>query len=165
MFRSMNHAYLLIGGNIGDRIENLRKTRGLIAVNCGDILLESSIFETSAWGKTDQADFLNQALLVETELMPTLLLNKILQIEQELGRFRGEKFGPRIIDIDIILFNNEVIDLPHLTIPHPHMQNRRFVMAPMAEIAHELVHPRLGKNMSELLEECPDTLAVDKKTF
>jgi 2-amino-4-hydroxy-6-hydroxymethyldihydropteridine diphosphokinase len=164
MFRSMNHAYLLIGGNIGDRIENLRKTRAIIAAVCGPILLESSIFETSPWGKTDQADFLNQALWVETALAPTLLLEKILGIEQELGRFRAEKFGPRIIDIDIIFYNDEVLVLPSLTIPHPHMQNRRFVMAPMAEIAPGLVHPLLRKNMTELLEECPDTLAVDKKT-
>jgi 2-amino-4-hydroxy-6-hydroxymethyldihydropteridine diphosphokinase len=87
-----------------------------------------------------------------------------LGIEQELGRFRVEKFGPRIIDIDIIFYNDEVLVLPSLTIPHPHMQNRRFVMAPMAEIAPGLVHPLLRKNMTELLEECPDTLAVDKKT-
>jgi 2-amino-4-hydroxy-6-hydroxymethyldihydropteridine diphosphokinase len=161
----MNKAYLLIGGNIGDRIKNLRKTRGLIASVCGRIILESSIFETSAWGKTDQPDFLNQALLVDTGLSPTALLEKILDIEQQLGRFRGEKFGPRIIDIDIMMYNDEIIDLPSLSVPHPHMQNRRFVMAPMAEIAPALIHPRLGKNMLELLEECPDKLAVDKKTF
>ncbi len=164
MFRSMNYAYLLIGGNIGDRIENLRKTRAFIARSCGRILRESAIYETSAWGKTDQADFLNQALRVETELTPTLLLWKILEIEQELGRFRGEKFGPRIIDIDIILYNSEIINLPSLTVPHPHMQNRRFVMAPMAEIAPSIVHPILGKTMAELLMVCPDQLAVDKKT-
>lgn len=164
MFRSMNHAYLLIGGNIGNRTENLSKTRALIGSRCGQILKESSVFETSAWGKTDQPDFLNQALLVETTHPATVLLNTVLGIERELGRFRAEKFGPRTIDIDIILFNNDIIHLPQLSIPHPNMQDRRFVMAPMAEIAPDLVHPVLEKTMLELLRDCPDQLPVNKKT-
>jgi 2-amino-4-hydroxy-6-hydroxymethyldihydropteridine diphosphokinase len=160
----MNHAYLLIGGNIGDRTENLSKTRALIRSHCGQIPKKSSIFETSAWGKTDQPDFLNQALLVETPLSPTALLDAVLGIERQLGRFRAEKFGPRTIDIDIILYNADIIQLPQLSIPHPHMQVRRFVMAPMAEIAPDLVHPTLGKTMLELLMDCPDQLPVNKKT-
>jgi 2-amino-4-hydroxy-6-hydroxymethyldihydropteridine diphosphokinase len=163
IFRSMNSAYLLIGGNMGDRFENLDKTRALISGDCGDIVKQSSVFETSAWGKTDQPDFLNQALELETALQAGDLLKSLLAIEQKMGRFRGEKYGPRIIDIDIILFNREIIDLPHLKVPHPQMQNRRFVLAPMAEIAPRLVHPVSGKTMTQLLADCPDGLAVNKK--
>jgi 2-amino-4-hydroxy-6-hydroxymethyldihydropteridine diphosphokinase len=80
-----------------------------------------------------------------------------------MGRFRNVKYGPRTMDIDIILFNEEVIELPHLKVPHPEMQNRRFVLAPLAEIAGMIVHPVLGKNILQLLAECPDPLPVDKK--
>ncbi|HLO79719.1 MAG TPA: 2-amino-4-hydroxy-6-hydroxymethyldihydropteridine diphosphokinase [Chitinophagaceae bacterium] len=159
----MNSAYLLIGGNMGERLENLDKTRTLLSGSCGTIVKQSSVFETSAWGKTDQPDFLNQALLVETSLSPEVLLKQLLGIEQVMGRYRGEKYGPRIIDIDIIFFNQEIIDLPDLKIPHPRMQNRRFVLAPLAEMAPGFIHPVLGKSMARLLEECTDELAVNKK--
>lgn len=163
IFRSMNRAYLLIGGNMGDRFENLDKTRVLISGACGTIVKQSSVFETSAWGKTDQPDFLNQALELETALNARDLLKVLLATEQKMGRFRGEKYGPRIIDIDILLFNREIIDLPELKVPHPQMQNRRFALTPMAEIAPELIHPVLGKTMTRLLADCPDKLAVNKK--
>ena len=159
----MNRAYLLIGGNMGDRFENLDKTRELISGSCGSIILSSSVFETAAWGKTDQPDFLNQALLLETSLSAVDLLRSLLAIEQKMGRFRGEKYGPRIIDIDMIFFNDDIVDLPDLKIPHPQMQNRRFVLTPLAEIAPNLVHPVLGRSMTQLLSECPDQLAVNKK--
>ena len=159
----MNRAYLLIGGNMGDRFENLDKTRELISGSCGSIILSSSVFETAAWGKTDQPDFLNQALLLETPLSAVDLLRSLLAIEQKMGRFRGEKYGPRIIDIDMIFFNDDIVDLPDLKIPHPQMQNRRFVLTPLAEIAPNLVHPVLGRSMTQLLSECPDQLAVNKK--
>jgi 2-amino-4-hydroxy-6-hydroxymethyldihydropteridine diphosphokinase len=159
----MNRAYLLIGGNMGERCENLEKTKILISEQCGSIVKQSSIYETAAWGKTNQHDFLNQALLLETDLGPVPLLSTLLAIEQKMGRYRLEKYGPRIIDIDIILYNQDIIDLPDLKIPHPQMQNRMFVMAPLTEIAPAIVHPILGKSMKELLSECPDTLAVYKK--
>jgi 2-amino-4-hydroxy-6-hydroxymethyldihydropteridine diphosphokinase len=159
----MNLAYLLIGGNMGDRFENLDKTRELISGSCGSIIRSSSVFETAAWGKTDQPDFLNQALLLETSLSAMDLLRSLLAVEQKMGRFRGEKYGPRIIDIDMIFFNDEIVDLPDLKIPHPQMQNRRFVLTPLAEIAPSLVHPVLGRSMTQLLSECPDQLAVNKK--
>jgi 2-amino-4-hydroxy-6-hydroxymethyldihydropteridine diphosphokinase len=159
----MNLAYLLIGGNMGDRLKNLDKTRELISGSCGSIIRSSSVFETAAWGKTDQPDFLNQALLLETSLSAIDLLRSLLAVEQKMGRFRGEKYGPRIIDIDMIFFNDDIVDLPDLKIPHPQMQNRRFVLTPLAEIAPNLVHPVLGRSMTQLLSECPDQLAVNKK--
>ena len=148
---------------MGDRFENLDKTRELISGSCGSIILSSSVFETAAWGKTDQPDFLNQALLLETPLSAVDLLRSLLAIEQKMGRFRGEKYGPRIIDIDMIFFNDDIVDLPDLKIPHPQMQNRRFVLTPLAEIAPNLIHPVLGRSMTQLLSECPDQLAVNKK--
>jgi 2-amino-4-hydroxy-6-hydroxymethyldihydropteridine diphosphokinase len=159
----MNLAYLLIGGNMGTRFENLDKTREMISGSCGSIIRCSSVFETSAWGKTDQPDFLNQALLLGTKLAASELLICLLAVEQKMGRFRGEKYGPRIIDIDIIFYNHDIVDLPDLKIPHPQMQNRRFVLEPLAEIAPKLVHPVLGRSMTELLYDCPDQLAVNKK--
>lgn len=159
----MNSAYLLIGGNMGDRSENLDKTRALISATCGNISKTSAVYETSAWGKTDQPDFLNQALLVRTESNAEDLLKELLLIEQQMGRYRGEKYGPRIIDIDIIFFNSDIIELPDLKIPHPRMQNRRFVLTPLAEIEPDLIHPVLNKSLSQLLAECPDTLPVNKK--
>jgi 2-amino-4-hydroxy-6-hydroxymethyldihydropteridine diphosphokinase len=159
----MNLAYLLIGGNMGDRLKNLDKTKELISGSCGSIIRSSSVFETAAWGKTDQPDFLNQALLLETSLSALDLLRSLLAVEHQMGRFRGVKYGPRIIDIDMIFFNDDIVDLPDLKIPHPQMQNRRFVLTPLAEIAPNLVHPVLGRSMTQLLSECPDQLAVNKK--
>ena len=158
----MNRAYLLIGGNLGDRKQNLEKARELIALHGGDITNDSSIYETAAWGKTDQPLFLNQALEIHTSLNAKQLIRHILKVEKMLGRIRKEKYGPRIIDIDILLFNNEKHDYPFLKIPHPEMQNRRFALIPLAEIAEEVIHPLLKKSIAELLKECPDQLEVKK---
>jgi 2-amino-4-hydroxy-6-hydroxymethyldihydropteridine diphosphokinase len=120
------------------------------------------LYETAAWGKTDQPSFLNQALEIETELDAVQLMKQILEIEKFMGRERKEKYGPRVIDIDILLFNNEQYDLPFLEIPHPQMQNRRFALTPLAEIANDLQHPVLKKSIGQLLRECPDKLEVKK---
>ena len=158
----MNTAYLLIGGNLGDRKENLLTATTLIQEQCGPLTNSSSIYETEAWGITDQPSFLNQALEISTSINARQLMRKILKIEKDMGRVRNEKFGPRTIDIDILLFNNEVQDLRFLKIPHPEMHNRRFVLTPLAEMNPTLQHPVLKKTIAELLEECPDNLEVHK---
>jgi 2-amino-4-hydroxy-6-hydroxymethyldihydropteridine diphosphokinase len=158
----MRTAYLLIGGNLGNRKDNLLKATSLIIEQCGTLTRDSSIYETAAWGITDQPSFLNQALAISTSFNARQLLRKILKIEKEMGRVRKEKLGPRIIDIDILLFENEIHDLRFLKIPHPEMQNRRFVLTPLAEIDPGLMHPVLKKTIAQLLEECPDNLEVSK---
>jgi 2-amino-4-hydroxy-6-hydroxymethyldihydropteridine diphosphokinase len=157
----MNVAYLILGGNIGDRLENLKKTLALIDKNAGKIIKRSDVFITAAWGKTDQPDFYNQAVQIETMLTPKDLLNELLRIEAAAGRIRnGEKWGERTMDIDILFYNNEIILEDHLKIPHPHLQDRKFVLAPLAQIAPEYMHPQLNKTTSNLLKECGDTLEV-----
>lgn len=157
----MNEAYLLTGGNIGNRAEFLQQAKNQIE-NCGQIIRTSSVYETAAWGKEDQQSFLNQVLKIATNLDAPELLDCLLGIESELGRTRTAKFGPRTIDIDILLFNNEVIDLPGLRIPHPQMQNRRFVLVPLNEIAAGIIHPVLRKTIAQILADCPDPLSVNK---
>jgi 2-amino-4-hydroxy-6-hydroxymethyldihydropteridine diphosphokinase len=161
----MNKAYLLIGGNEGERADELARARRNITASCGPLIESSSLYETAAWGKTDQASFLNQALLLETPLTASSLMNTLLGIEEKMGRKRLEKYGPRIIDIDILFFNTEIINLTGLVIPHPEIQNRRFALAPMNEIASDYIHPVLQKTILELLLECPDQLDVKKIPF
>lgn len=162
----MNNAYLLIGGNVGDRQENLRQAVNAIDTSCGgQVVQQSAIYETAAWGKTDQQAFLNQALLLSTAFTPLHLLQQILQTEVLLGRVRQERYGPRIIDIDILFFNDAIINEPALTIPHPEVQNRRFALVPLQEIAPGLVHPVLKKSIDQLLQECPDKLEVRKTSY
>lgn len=157
----MNQAYLILGGNIGNRMENLEKARELINKDAGRIILKSEIFNTAAWGKTDQPDFYNQALKIETDLNPPDLLNELLKIEAKAGRIRnGEKWAERTMDIDILFFNDEIINEQNLIIPHPHLEERRFVLAPLTDIASQHIHPVLKKSISVLLKECPDTSAV-----
>lgn len=158
----MNEAFLLTGGNMGDRMKFLSEAKEAIKKRCGHILKESSLYETAAWGKEDQEAFLNQVLKIETELTAQQLLQTILKIEEEMGRKREIRYGPRMIDIDILFFNDEIIDLPGLHLPHPQMQNRRFALEPLNEIAGTKLHPVLQKNISQILEECDDPLAVNK---
>lgn len=157
---SMNISYLLIGGNQGDRLARLAEARRYIESAGGQIRRLSSLYETAAWGKTDQPDFLNQALEVATAQEAPAWLSTLLGIEAKMGRHREVKYGPRIIDIDILFFNNSIIHLPHLTIPHPEIRNRRFALAPLEEIAPMLIHPELKATIRELLAECTDPLAV-----
>jgi 2-amino-4-hydroxy-6-hydroxymethyldihydropteridine diphosphokinase len=157
----MNKVFLLIGGNMGDRLQNLHQAIALLSAACGPVIQQSAVYETAAWGKTDQAAFLNQALVLSTSLTPQELITTILSVEEKMGRLRMEKNGPRVIDIDIIFYNEVVMHEPHLTIPHPQLQNRRFVLVPLNEIAPGYVHPVLHKTVTELLAECEDELDVE----
>ena len=158
----MNKAYLLTGGNLGDKVRNLEHAKELIGTHCGSITKFSSIYKTSAWGNTDQPNFLNQALEVHTSLNAKQLIRHILKIEKLMGRVRKEKYGPRIIDVDILMFNEEQYNYSFLKLPHPEMQNRRFALLPLAEIAPNIMHPVLKKTVEKLLEECLDKLEVEK---
>lgn len=158
----MNEVYLLTGGNIGDRLMNLQQASLKIEKDAGTILKKSAIYETAAWGLTEQDSFLNQILLISSSADAEDLLQTLLHIEQELGRKRMIKMGPRNIDIDILFYNKEIISSPNLTVPHPQIANRRFVLIPLNEIAPAFVHPGLQKTIAQLLEVCPDDLEVKK---
>lgn len=153
--------YLLLGSNIGDKKKHFDKAIGLLKKYVGPINSASGIYETAAWGKTDQPSFYNQVLKIETELTPSELLTEVNRIEAELGRVREEKWGERVIDIDILYYHSLIIDKKHLKIPHPQLHNRRFTLVPLCEIAGELNHPKLNKTNSELLKNCTDMLEVE----
>jgi 2-amino-4-hydroxy-6-hydroxymethyldihydropteridine diphosphokinase len=156
----MNNAYLLMGGNVGDSKKSLLEAAGILEAECGTIVRKSSIYNTAPWGKTDQQNFLNQALLLNTKLSPKELMRNILLIEEKMGRQRLEKNGPRVIDIDILFYNDLVLEDHLLTIPHPALHYRRFALIPLAEIAPTFIHPVLKKDIQQLLLDCADHLEV-----
>lgn len=158
----MNKVYLLLGSNAGDREGLLRNAQHQISVTCGTIVQESSTYETAAWGMENQEPFLNKVICIHTALQPEVLLEAIQRIEDDMGRQREVLWGPRTLDIDILFYNDEVISLPHLKVPHPFLQKRRFTLVPMAEIGAEVVHPVFHKSIGQLLAECTDTLEVKK---
>jgi 2-amino-4-hydroxy-6-hydroxymethyldihydropteridine diphosphokinase len=158
----MNTVYLLLGGNMDDPKKQLKLAAVHIGQHIGTIKATSSIWQTAAWGKTDQPDFLNQALAVETKLEPQELLAEILRIEESMGRKRKEKNDPRIIDIDMLIYEDKVIKQEALTVPHPFLSVRRFALEPLNEIAPQLIHPEEGKSIAQLLASCPDSLPVKK---
>jgi 2-amino-4-hydroxy-6-hydroxymethyldihydropteridine diphosphokinase len=153
---------LLLGSNLGNRKGTLKKASGLIQKRIGAVLLQSSYYESEPWGKTDQPDFLNQALVVETKLSPQATLTAALSIERELGRIRSEKWGSRTIDVDVLYVEDQIINSDSLIVPHPGIAQRRFVLEPLAEIVPHFIHPILNKNQKQLLDECKDPLKVKK---
>lgn len=158
-----NTVYLLLGNNLGDRKAILNAAIVRIGEQIGKCCIQSSFYETAAWGKEDQPPFLNIALGVETILTPMQVLDSCLRIEEELGRVRAERWGARLIDIDVLLYGNQIVsEGVVLQLPHPQMQNRRFVLAPLAEIAPAVIHPVLKKSILELLEHLNDDLTVSK---
>ena len=156
----LNTTYILLGTNLGQRETNLSMARGHIGDKIGTILYSSKIYESAAWGKEDQPDFLNQVIMLKTHIDPHSLLEKLLWIETTLGRQRKVKWGERIIDLDILFYEDVVINDERITVPHPGIPFRRFTLLPLQEIAPKLVHPVLNKTIEELLEECPDQLEV-----
>lgn len=158
----MEGIFLLLGSNLGDKLSHLSQSITEIEEKIGTIEKVSSIYETAAWGKTDQPSFYNQVIKISTSLKPFQLLEKILQIEHDIGRKRFEKWGARIIDIDLLYYKNEIFASQELTIPHPQIQYRKFTLIPLCEIAQNFIHPTLKVTQQQLLEQCDDLLEVVK---
>lgn len=152
--------YLHTGSNIGDRKGNLYAVNQHIIDSIGEITRLSNIYLTEAWGLKDQDDFYNQALEVLTTLGPLAVLDQIKRIEKEMGRVRNKKWDRRIIDVDI-LFGNEVLDTERLTVPHPFLHDRNFVLAPLCELIPDFIHPVSKKTIRTLFEESIDTLKAE----
>lgn len=154
--------YLSLGSNVGDRAAHLNAAIERLE-SIGKVVASSSFYETEPVEVTAQPWFLNGVVALKTEKMPRQLIAAILDLEQKMGRRRVQKKGPRTIDIDILLFGNSVIDMPGLTVPHPAMHERRFVLQPLAEIAPDVLHPVLKKKVRDLLAALPPGQAVKKK--
>ncbi|MEN0055600.1 MAG: 2-amino-4-hydroxy-6-hydroxymethyldihydropteridine diphosphokinase [Mucilaginibacter sp.] len=158
----MNNIFLLLGSNLGNRKEFLQQAVEQIEVEIAPLTCVSSVYETQSWGKTDEPDYLNQVLELQTTMPAREVLQKVLAIEQSMGRKRKEKWGSRIIDIDILFYGNAIINEPDLKVPHPELHKRRFTLEPLAEIAADFVHPVLNKGILQLKNELNDSLIVKK---
>ncbi len=156
----MPTTYLGLGTNLGDRVDNLRAALEALPPDVR-IISRSRVYETPAWGYEDQGPFLNMVIEAETQLPPAELLARLKQLESALGRTPTFHWGPRIIDIDILFYDELVLEIPELSIPHPRLQERAFVLVPLAELAPGLRHPVLGKTVRELLEEA-DTTGIER---
>jgi 2-amino-4-hydroxy-6-hydroxymethyldihydropteridine diphosphokinase len=158
----MNRAYLLIGGNIGNRIKNIEEAVIGISLQIGEIITQSSLYESEPWGFEHAQNFINQVLQIETSLDANSLLETVLKIEKELGRTRSDNSGyqGRTIDIDILFFNDEIINSDNLIIPHPHLHKRMFTLLPLAEMSENMIHPTLNKSIKELIIDCTDEVKV-----
>lgn len=157
----MFNSYLLMGSNLGSKISNLNKAVQLISEAGLLVKKQSPIYQTKAWGNVNQDDFFNVVLLIGTKLKALDLLKLLLEIEVKVGRKRGsEKWQPRIIDIDILYFEHEIINMPQLNVPHPYISQRRFTLIPLNDIDPEFIHPVLNISNKQLLENCSDPSEV-----
>ncbi len=156
----MNTVYILTGGNIGNRLANLQKSQKFLEEGIGEIEKSSSIYETAAWGNNDQPDFYNQVHIITTKFTADEIMQTILKIEERMGRIRTFKNATRLIDIDILFFNKEIINKSGLIIPHAEIANRRFVLEPLNELSPHMIHPVLKKSIAELLSISKDKLKV-----
>lgn len=155
----MDHiVYLSLGTNLGNRPANLKQALSLLSPQM-TIKARSKVYETAPWGYTEQDNFLNQAVRVTTYLDPEPLLKHIKRLEVAMGRKDEFRYGPRLIDIDILFYDDLVIETPLLALPHPHLHERGFVLLPMMDIAPDLVHPVMGKSIREMMETC-DTQGI-----
>ncbi len=160
LFLGMHKAILHVGSNIGNRVKQLSVCKKMMVERVGPVVVASRMYETEAWGLKDQDSFLNQAFEVSTCHSPERLLSTCQEIERLLNRERSVKWGPRTIDIDIIFYDDLIFESEDLSIPHPRMQDRNFVLFPLNEIASEWTHPILHKSVKQLLEESQDTSHV-----
>jgi len=160
----MYTTYILLGSNLGDSRKYLSDAILEIEDKLGSISAKSSLYQTASWGKHDQPDFINQVIELKTSLNPSDLLKAVLEIENLFGRQRLEKWGSRTLDIDILLYEDQIVNSPDLNIPHPYLSVRRFSLMPLSEIAPNVVHPILRKSITELLLELTDDLFVKKLT-
>ena len=158
----MIDVFLLLGSNLGNRQGFLQMAIQHIETDIAPVVKKSSVYETQSWGKTDTPDYLNQVIVLKTVLNPQIILQKILNIEIELGRKREEKWGSRTIDIDILFYGDDIIAEPGLNIPHPELHKRRFTLAPLDEIAPDFIHPVFKKSIFQLKSELKDNLIVKK---
>lgn len=156
----MNVAYLCLGGNLDNREANMAEAVVRINGLIGNVMETSSLYETQAWGGAEQPNYLNQVVKVKTDLSAEELLFQCLEIEKAMGRNRKVKWENRVIDIDILFFNNEVLETPTLKVPHPLMQERRFVLQPLADVAAEVMHPVLHKSVLQMLADCKDNSEI-----
>ena len=147
---------------MGEREEYLQNASELLAVEIGVIQKESKIYESVPWGVENQSNYLNQVLEIRSELSAEEVLERVLQIEDKIGRIRNEKWGERIIDIDVLLFNDSIVEKDGICIPHIHLHNRRFVLIPLNEVAPSFIHPKYNKTIEELLSECKDIESVEE---
>ncbi|MCX6290854.1 MAG: 2-amino-4-hydroxy-6-hydroxymethyldihydropteridine diphosphokinase [Bacteroidetes bacterium] len=158
----MNRICLSLGSNVGDRVQHLKNAAAEIHKELGLVAAQSSVYETEPWGNSRQENFLNQVILIESSLLADEVMYRILMIEEKMGRRRTVKWEPRIIDIDILFFNDEIISKENLRVPHPSLHDRKFVLTPLAELIPEYIHPVLKKSILALLSDVNDPLEVKK---